>query len=162
MIGLTKRDVAFLVVVAIVVLIFAGVSADASTHVWFLLFAAAMWTARRARREAQVRTQALEKTLQAERAERIEDVARLTETIAQLGQRTAASPMPEQASTPSAAPAIESTVSVAASVTPEPPELPDYEPPPPPFAAIAHAMATLTGRSSYHSLRSTRSWRDCL
>jgi Predicted membrane protein (DUF2339) len=131
MIGPSKRDVGFLVVVTIVVFIFMGVDANASTYAWFLLFAWAMWTARRARRVAQVRTETLEKTLLAERAERIEDVARLTETIAQLGQRTEAAPVHEEASPPIEALAVESTV----TVSPESPLLPE-SPAPPPVVAI--------------------------
>ncbi|HXH39559.1 MAG TPA: DUF2339 domain-containing protein [Thermoanaerobaculia bacterium] len=135
--GLTKRDAGFLVVVTIVVLVFAGTEANASTYAWFLLFAAAWWTARRARREARLRTGALEEALQAERAARMEDVARLTEAIGQLGQRTAPSPITEEVPPPVVAQAVESVAIAAETPEPilEPESEPEYAPPPLPPAA---------------------------
>ena len=59
-----------LVILFIVILIFGAVNANASTYVWFLLFSAAFWTSRRARRESLLRTSALEESLRIERAER--------------------------------------------------------------------------------------------
>src|SRR4051812_4804299 len=119
MIGLSKRDGGFLAVVAIVVVVFAMLDAGAPTYAWFLLFAAAWWPARRGRREAQLRARALEETLQAERAQRIEDVARLTDAIDQLRRGDPVSSTSEEA-VPPAVPIV-----AAVAVTPEPDLRPD-------------------------------------
>ncbi|HXA16730.1 MAG TPA: DUF2339 domain-containing protein [Thermoanaerobaculia bacterium] len=134
--ALSKRDVAFLVGVAIVVVIFAAVSANASTYVWFLLFAAAMWMARRARREARIEARSFEEALRTEHAQRVADIGRLTEMIAQLGPGAPVTPHVEEDIPQSVATVVEiydeisGEISAAAAATIETPPLRDEEPPP--------------------------------
>jgi hypothetical protein len=113
MIGLSKRDIAFLVGAAIVLLIFFSVGAGASTYAWFLLSATALWSASRARSEARLRSAALEAALQAEREERIRNVARLRERIRELEERTSTAPDATEPTASRAARAVETSADVA-------------------------------------------------
>jgi uncharacterized membrane protein len=130
--SLSKRDVVFLVGVAILVVVFASVDANASTYVWFLLFAAAIWTALRARREARIEARSFEEALRTEHAQRVEDIARLTDMIARLRPGAAVTPEVEENIPPSVAAVVETSAAAAAIETPSMPE----EAPPPQVAAI--------------------------
>ncbi|MBV8207329.1 MAG: DUF2339 domain-containing protein [Acidobacteria bacterium] len=113
---ISKGDVLFLVVLAIVLLrMFSSFEAGFigfTDNAWLLLCALAIWIALRARREVRERVAAIETELQRERQERIDAIARLTaqpsraEPVTET-PRPVAAPAPSQALTEWPAPSVQ-------------------------------------------------------